>query len=145
MTNPKEVASLTGALLARKGSAAPADIVGRPFGTLSLVRGGPSLAPVGSPPSRPRPPVQSFSRYAPERIKLSIRFDQSRHLKIKLAAAHLRLSVQDLLTTAVDSYLERIAPEVLGGSCACLSQTAGTQPEAAEGAATDRVAAPQPD
>ena len=56
-----------------------------------------------------------------ERARVSVRLDRDRHLKLKLAAAHLQGSLQDVITDALDQYLDQIGPEVLQGDCNCLS------------------------
>lgn len=63
---------------------------------------------------------------ATRRVKLSLRLDAERHLRIKLAAAHLRRSAQNILTEALDHYLDDICPSLSGGECRCLAD--GTEP-----------------
>ena len=55
-----------------------------------------------------------------ERSRVSVRLDRERHLKLKLTAAHLDSSLQDVMTDALDRYLEQLGPEVLRNDCACL-------------------------
>ena len=59
---------------------------------------------------------------------MSVRLDRERHLKLKLTAAHLETSLQDIFTDALDRYLEQIGPEVLRGDCACLGVQNGAAP-----------------
>ena len=63
-----------------------------------------------------------------ERTRVSIRLDRGRHLKLKLTAAHLQSSLQDVITDALDRYLEQVGPEVLRGDCACLAMKNGAAP-----------------
>jgi hypothetical protein len=46
------------------------------------------------------------------RKKLSVRLEPLRHMKLKLAAFHMGLSAQELITRALDRYIESVAPEV---------------------------------
>ncbi|MGH6934290.1 MAG: hypothetical protein ACREEE_17880 [Dongiaceae bacterium] len=46
------------------------------------------------------------------RKKLSVRLEPIRHMKLKLATFHLGLSAQELITRALDRYIETVAPEV---------------------------------
>jgi hypothetical protein len=46
------------------------------------------------------------------RKKLSLRLDRVRHFRLKLVAYHLGISAQELLTRALDGYIEQVAPEM---------------------------------
>ena len=46
------------------------------------------------------------------RKKLSVRLEPIRHMKLKLAAFHMGLSAQELITRALDRYIETVTPEV---------------------------------
>jgi len=54
--------------------------------------------------------------------KLSVRLDEDRHRRLRLAALHLGRSGQQILIEALDAYLKRSVPTILGGQCACLQQ-----------------------
>ena len=111
-------ATLTAALLAHKGAAAPS-------GAVSALLNGPSLT---APRAEPEVRVARDAKPKPasrDRIKLSLRLDRNAHLRLKLAAAHLRLSSQAILATALDEFLSRAAPEIMGGDCACLVASNG--------------------
>lgn len=56
-----------------------------------------------------------------ERARISIRLDHDRHLRLRIAAAHLDRSLQDIMTDALDRYLDEAAPDVAGGNCECLA------------------------
>ncbi len=56
--------------------------------------------------------------------RLTVRVHPTRYLRIKLAAGHMGTTIQDLVSTALDSYLDRAAERVMGGSCACLNAPA---------------------
>jgi len=92
-----DAAALTAALMARKGAAQPS----RLFAVASTAAAAPR-------PGRPAPPAK-------DRRRITLRLDAERHMRLKLAAAHLELSLQDILIAALDAYLAREAP------CACLA------------------------
>jgi hypothetical protein len=46
------------------------------------------------------------------RKKLSLRLDRVRHFRLKLVAYHLGISAQELMTRALDNYIEQVAPEM---------------------------------
>jgi hypothetical protein len=46
------------------------------------------------------------------RKKLSLRLDRVRHFRLKLVAYHLGISAQELLTRALENYIEQVAPEM---------------------------------
>ena len=95
--NRLEAAQLTAALMTRKGEAQPSRLFTLP-------------TPVAPAPRPERPDVP-----AKDRRRLTLRLDPERHMRLKLAAAHLDLSLQDILIAALDAYLAREAP------CACLA------------------------
>lgn len=119
-------AILSSALVARKGKAEPTGYTPvRPQDIVSAVYA--NQYPEESNSSRPRPvlapvptsnngPVPTDSR----RARVSVRLDRDRHLKLRLTAAHLDNSLQDVMTDALDRYLEQISPDVLRTDCACL-------------------------
>lgn len=127
-------AVLSGAMLARKGAAVPSgytpmrprDIssagsaAGNAARNASQNAGDPApasgcmAAAVGGPP-----PAEG------ERTRVSVRLDRERHFKLKLTAAHLESSLQDVITDALDRYLEQLGPEVLRNDCACLGMKSG--------------------
>lgn len=111
----KGPASLTSSLIVSKGNAAPA-------GLLAMNRKRNSSRPlIGSKATKPRPPAHGDARQATaQRSRLSLRLDRDRHLKIKLAAAHLNLSLQELMIDALDSYLADVKPSLPDGICNCL-------------------------
>ena len=160
----KEAASLTGALLVRKGAAVPIQLVSQamadeqgralPRQVLSQTltdEQGHSLPPqlvsralrplalVRSSMQRPAQTLTVVPGQPPDanltvvtgggggigggndRAKLSLRVDRRRHLRVKVAAAHLRVRIQDILTAALDSYLSRVTPDLSGGKCECLT------------------------
>jgi hypothetical protein len=89
------VASLSGRLLARKGTARPSAAVPRSAGAETSL---PSRAPLRLAPPQ-EPPASG------ERARISLRLDPERHRRLRLAAAHLDCSLQDLLIAALDEHL----------------------------------------
>ena len=109
-------AALTSALLVRKGAALPAGYVALGASARALRSASPQPA-ADDEPQRKRARVH----LAPDpRTRISLRLDPERYLKLKLSAAHLRQSLQDLLIAAIDGHLEQVGPAVMNGNCACL-------------------------
>ena len=104
-------APLTSALLARKGGATPA------FPLISSLG---EDRPERRVNGRAGLPVTTDDR-APV-AKLTLRLDRERHLKLKLAAAHLRRSAQEILTNALDQYLDDVIPTCVESGCQCLAR-----------------------
>ena len=112
MNTPPRPASLTSALLVRKGTAVPAGYAALAAATRAArVR---TLEGVST--SKPR----RSERLPDPRVRISLRLDPERYLKLKLSAAHLHRNLQEILIASLDNYLEQIAPTVKDGNCACL-------------------------
>ena len=109
--NKKRPAALTSSLLADKGKASP---------TISPAMPG-TRAVGGLVASSP----------AAGRAKLTMRLDRERHFRLKLVAAHLKRSSQEVLTQALDAYLDQLAPAMMNGGCACLEAAGFGQSHAA--------------
>jgi hypothetical protein len=177
MISFKEAASLTGSLLARKGSAVPAAIALSPLAALphvAMAQPVPpaamsvSLAAMPSPaaapapqaapastmagsalrptaqmeswrspppfqPARPpadKPPAKAGGPKEPpsrrghgKTAKVSLRLDDERHRKLRLASVHQQLSGQQILLKALDAYLATYAPAAMDGNCVCINRT----------------------
>jgi hypothetical protein len=93
-----EAASLSAGLLARKGGAAPVTFVPK---VLTM-----------APPRR---------RGAARRV--AVRLDEGRMLKLRLLAAHLGVTRQELLLRAFDAFVEQEKP----GACLCLGECEGSK------------------
>ncbi len=120
-------AVLSGALLARKGAASPTGYT--PIRPQDIKPAGNANVKTSKP--RPTPVLTSAATGGPSetadaRSRVSVRLDRDRHFKLKLTAAHLERSLQDVITEALDRYIEQIGPEVLRSDCACLGVTGGT-------------------
>ena len=101
MTATLKSASLSGSLLVRKGAALPAKLVAAQNGAgkrrAVQARGALTASASGNKPAGTHPPESE------ERARITLRLDPDRHLKLKLAAAHLRRSSQQILVEALDS------------------------------------------
>ncbi len=127
----KDTARLSASLLVRKGDAAPALVADarlgyhRPNGggPVRRVPAAPADAPVANTPAKGRTPEPSNDR-APgagetaSRVAMTLRLDSTRHLRLKLLAAHEGRSCQALLLEALDALIAQHAPDVT--ECACL-------------------------
>jgi hypothetical protein len=116
-------AMLSSALLARKGDATPTG-----YTPIRAQEVNASTAKTGHPVSTPVSVIKpDFTAIGgrlsadSERARVSVRLDPDRHLKLRLTAAHLHNSLQDIMIDALDRYLEQIGPEVLRNDCACLN------------------------
>ncbi len=134
-----KAASLTSSLLAAKGRASPAALVEQMVSDGRAPRGEArspemsrwdvvdALVRENAPRAReplPQPsvvvsllptPAGEEDRHINEhaqRKKLSLRLDPQRHFRLKLVSYHLGLSAQELLTRALDRYIELVAPEL---------------------------------
>jgi len=117
-----KAASLTSTLLARKGTAAPSHLravetVPPPEPGDNVSRGGPASGPqmgvvAGGRSREPHPDASG-------RIKLSLRLDQARHRRLRLAGAHTGRHLQDILVEAVDRYLDEMGPALTTEGCSC--------------------------
>jgi len=107
-------ASLTASALPRHAEprSARVDVAGRPARALSLE----ALAPL---PRRPEPDAAKRAVVPHERVRISIRLTPDNHQRLRLAALKTRRSLQDIVTGALDAYLETLAPELRAGACAC--------------------------
>ena len=150
MDNQLPAAALTASLLVAKGAGSAATLFPRTFDIAGTNHSPSDAAPVlpfaagmSNPPltrlaERANGPARSGVPRM--RSRVSLRLDRERHLRLKLAAAHLHLSVQAILTAALDGYLETVADQLPMGSCACLAQGGGKDHEASD--APERTAGP---
>ncbi len=125
-------ARLTSALLTRKGMASPSAEPPSRANMVESMQGQPPL-PAETPPSPATPEptplradlsdwigeskaeenVLTAPRSAGKRIRVSLRLDVDRHLRMKLVATHLNSTMQSLFTQAIDEYFERHTPDML--------------------------------
>ncbi len=121
--NNRGPASLTSSLLAEKGAAIP---------TVGPVDGSARPTTIPPPPAgdiaataRPTQPPETapFDDATPrrdkaDRVRVTLRIDPERHFRLKLVAAHLNQNTQDVLSVALDSYLDQVAPAVINSAAA---------------------------
>ncbi len=145
-----KAARLNSSLLMRKGTASPVPTL-TPYAappSQMVDRGTPELqasrkAPEQDASGKPAPAVAAVAagsrgrgtvrpvrdRDAPlvrdhfGRVRLSLRLDPHRHLRLKLLTAHSHRSIQETLIDALDAYLVDQGQSIRDGSCTCLSET----------------------
>jgi hypothetical protein len=105
----KAAASLTAGLLVAKGGAAPSAKSDR-FGGDSKVE------------VLPRRAGRRASGGNEGITRMTLRLNTARHLRLRLAAAHLGRSHHALAIAAIDHYIDNVLPLLLAGRCACLEQ-----------------------
>ncbi len=129
-------ARLTSALLTRKGMASPSAAPASRANMVELMQGQPPR-PAETPPSPARPapiPLRAHlsdrirpkmserkagenmptaPRSAEKGVRVSLRLDVDRHLRLKLVATHLNSTMQSVFTQAIDEYFERHTPDML--------------------------------
>ncbi len=126
MMERSPAATLTRSLLVRKGAAMPTPPVPPPAALpMEMARETvPHLVLLGrdAPPAGLRPrPAGAGGAGRTERRRISLRLDAARHRRVKLAATHLGISLQDVLVEALDAHLARVAPGLAEGGCTCLA------------------------
>jgi hypothetical protein len=112
----KAAASLTAGLLVAKGAAAPS--------AKSAWHDGSGKVEVLPRRTRRRPGGGDEGI-----TRMSLRVNAARHLRLRLAAAHLGRSHHALALAAIDHYIDTVLPLLLAGRCACLEQ--GRAPDGA--------------
>ncbi len=129
-------ARLTSALVTRKGMTSPSAAPPIRANMVESMRAQPPL-PAETPPSPAAPEptplradlsdwigprksegkakksVLTAPRSAEKRVRVSLRLDVDRHLRMKLVATHLNRTLQSLFTQAIDEYFERHTPDML--------------------------------
>ncbi len=101
-----KAASLTPSLLVAKGAASPSGERQGADGKVQFL------------PKRPR----ERSDGDEDITRVSLRLPTARHLRLRLAAAHLGRSNQALMLAAIDHYIDNVLPLLMAGRCACLEQ-----------------------
>ena len=133
-------ARLSSGLLSRKGMAAPsagletrANMVGSPLGapdapdapsatetTRPQLRQVPAparstLADWVAPETAPAAGAQRRpGQVAQKRVRVSLRLDEDRHMRLKLVATQRNCTLQSLFTEAIDEFFNRHAPDLHG-------------------------------
>jgi hypothetical protein len=131
-----KAARLNGDLLLRKGDARPVPGFAPAHGksTDRLIR--PALAAVETGSAGPmpesaaqRPQGKCASDLKCDkfgRVRISLRLDPQRHLRLRLLAAHSEMSLQEALIAALDAYLGEEAQNL---PCACLHDAGRPSPD----------------
>ena len=110
-----QTATLTGALLFRKGSATPAAFLSGHSGAFL----GGSFSPT---------PKTRRERDPNAPVRVSLKLDRARRQHLQLAAAKLGRSNQELLLAALDHYLRSELPAQMAEPCACLKPAVRPEP-----------------
>jgi hypothetical protein len=66
------------------------------------------------------------------RKKLSLRLEPMRHFRLKLVSYHLGLTAQELMTRALDQYIDHVAPELAQTTPLAVTATRESEHSAAE-------------
>lgn len=111
-----KTASLTSALLVTKGDAAPTTRPER-----YLEQAGTNIQLFPSRPMRPATSHAPTGRDAGQ-TRVSLRVNSARHLRLRVAAAHLGVTANGLMVAAIDHYLDAVLPTQMESHCACLAQ-----------------------
>ena len=111
----KTAASLTASLLARKGQAGPTE------GLQSVGMDGQVAT---SPPDNQAENGKKISAKRPvgsgRRIAMTVRLDHEQHLRLRVFSVHQKRSSQEILTLALDKYIDENAPAALDTACLTL-------------------------
>lgn len=127
----KAVASLSSSLMARKGTAAPAEQSVVPLKPSVFVKSKSRAgdrgedAPLHACREEPCHGRDEFRRAA----KLTLRLEGDQHLQVKLLASHLNCSIQTIIREALQRHLDEMVPRYLHGKCACLAELGLAQGE----------------
>jgi len=132
----KAVATLSSSLMARKGTAAPAEQSVVPLKPSVFVRtktrpaDRSGDAPVRESSEEPCRGREGLRRAA----KLTLRLEGDQHLQVKLLASHLNCSIQTIIRDALQRHLDDMVPAYLHGQCSCLAELglAHGKPDGAE-------------
>lgn len=122
--NRGDAASLTAGLLVAKGHASPSRRAPR-LGDRIALGALYGAAPAPSTPPQEFRPMPSAPLKTREPARLFLRLDEGRQHRLRLAAAHLGKSTDSVLQAALDHYLTRVMPSLLGERCPCIESTEG--------------------
>jgi len=111
-----------------------------------------SRPPESRPPERAEPVVVVQMPVIPadeirhvgehgHRKKLSLRLEPMRHFRLKLVSYHLGLTAQELMTRALDEYIDHVAPELAQTTPLAVTATREAEAPAGEERAGDTPAA----
>ena len=133
MTNSRP-ASLTASLLTRKGQVGPARAA--PSVSLSSMEPGPSsnpvsvltipLSPLDRDPKITYPVEVEPQQTGGKRVRISLRLDPERHLRLKVLATHESQTLQGILVKALDTYFQGFDLTEVDRLCRSLSKGKST-------------------
>ncbi len=114
-------AQINGSLIVTKGQAVPV----APFAPFDVLPN--SVTPLAkyarTGKQRARPKPKDGTAPGKKRIALTLRLDPTRYFRLKVFAAHTGRSHQDILHTALESYITEHA-HATAPHCVCLDETA---------------------
>jgi len=139
----RRAASLTGSLMARKGTAGPSRLEleeaerkdNRPPPP-RLVSPAPAAAKQTGAKAGPAARAKTSSAPAGDKRRFTLRLDEDQHMRMRLASVHLHMSAQQMVMKALDRYLADTVPHIRGGDCACIESSTGgcaSEPDGAKG------------
>lgn len=111
----KNSASLSGALLAKKGGANPAEGF-NPTGHM----GGRTNSKLNTAKAGANDSVEKRPVGAGERVAMTLRLEHEQHLRLRLYAAHTRKSSQEIMKDALEKYIDDNAPKSFHNACKTL-------------------------
>lgn len=119
----RRAASLTGSLMARKGTAGPSRLEHeQERDEEDTVRPAPRLVastPHAARASRPARPKKDGGTAADKR-RFTLRLSEDQHIRMRLASVHLHMSAQQMVMKALDTFLAESVPHIRGGDCLCM-------------------------
>lgn len=115
MTQAKPLASLSGALLARKGEARPAIRPELYFSRTDReeMAAIPDVVRQQEVLQAAYPAMEATGLAGKARTAFTLRLDRARHRKLRLAVAHHDRSAQQLVCEALDRFLDTMLPSAL--------------------------------
>lgn len=128
----KPAAQLTSNLLARKGAAAPVDISSAnasaakaPAGSWNNVASARPAKKSAAPPTVNPIPTALPDHAKPhedhsDRVAMTLRLDPQQHRRLRLVSVHSHLSAREIMTAALDIYLDHLQEKFDIAPCACL-------------------------
>jgi hypothetical protein len=116
------MASLTGSLLVSKGDAAPSESVGYDAIEEQLAEEQETAEPAELDNVETLPMRHHQQRPDEGYVRVSLRINAARHLRLRLASAHLGVSNHGIMVAAIDHYIDNVLPKLLAGRCACLEK-----------------------
>jgi len=134
--NRSDAASLTADLLVTKGHAGPSRRVAPRLGDRIALGALYGVVPPHHTPPQNLEPLHGTPAKAHQPARLFLRLDEGRQHRLRLAAAHLGKTSQAVLQAALDHYLTRVMPGLLGERCPCIEGEGGAASACCSGSKT---------